>query len=776
MLPPPNTNRARPGSFPSAAYVLRRIQSNRQLVAILSILTLFILYKTNWFSSSSSSSYSALEAQAERAGYSYDAVNLEPHQKALPRLNAKDYRDKNDQGYPVLSPKALRDKQLERLLALGKEQNDRNLRGNPFSPSSKSHVNCPDYAHYSSSIHSPLSNGHLQLPFQRPTEQCRTFSADSVEKVIGDMNARLTDPDLARLFENCFPNTLDTTVLWHHNGSDPQSFIVTGDINALWLRDAHKQVQIYSPLAKSDPKIKKLILGLINTQSDFVLSHPYCNAFQPPPQSGIDFKFNNENDAVFPRVNLNIVFECKYEIDSLASFLAIGNLYYKDTGDSSFVTPSWLNALSRLLRVLQEQATPTFSQTGHKLPNYYVFRRNTNTGTETLNLAGAGNPVNGGTSLIRSAFRPSDDATIYQFFIPGNAFMSVELKRTAKLLETLNHNDLVKQLKSLGDEIERGIYEHGTYQHPVFGKVFAYEVDGFGSISIMDDANTPSLLSLPDMGFVSNTDEIYQNTRRMILSKEGNPYYLKGQFFEGVGGPHIGTRFAWPMSQLLAIRTSNNDTEIEAALELVKGSTSGLGLMHESVNVDLPHSFTRSWFAWCNSEFAKTVLDLAERKPHLVFGKGAEPYVMGTGIKSGDVVGSGSGNVASAGAGSGNVLDSKAGKDKEVDSAVDKETVLKAGSDDNSGSENESKVGVKKPVKDTKATRENTKGAMEDVKEIKQDVKGDAKATEAGSKQGVESQEEQNLEVGGNKDTSNSKGKNSVQSNKGKNEIKKKKK
>lgn len=139
---------------------------------------------------------------------------------------------------------------------------------------------------------------------------------------------------------------------------------------------------------------------------------------------------------------------------------------------------------------MKEQATPTFSPTGRKLPNYYAFRRNTNTGTETLNLGGAGNPVNGGTSLIRSAFRPSDDATIFQYFIPGNAFISVELRRTARLLEKANQQDLAKQLQKLGEEIERGIYEHGVYQHPVFGKVFAYEVDGFGSVSIMDDANT----------------------------------------------------------------------------------------------------------------------------------------------------------------------------------------------------------------------------------------------------------------------------------------------
>lgn len=638
MLPAPNTNRSRSKSLPTTSYIVRKIKTNRQLAIVLSVLSLIILYKISWSSSSS------LELEAAQAGYTYDPVvpgsdkdsmplgltdpNVIGSKKTLPPLNRKGSANE----IPVIPARALREKKLEQLLALEKENLFRGKQG--LLNSQKS--DCPEYSQYSSTIHSPLSKGYYELAFQRPSEKCRTFSAESVEETINEMNKRITDPDLARLFENCFPNTLDTTVLWHHNGTDPQSFIVTGDINALWLRDAHKQVQIYSPLASVDPKIKNLILGLINTQSDFVLSNPYCNAFQPPHQSGIDFKFNNENDAVYPRPNLNVVFECKYEIDSLASFLAIGNLYYKDTGDSSFITPSWLNALSRLLQVLKEQATPTFGPTGRKLPHYYAFRRNTNTGTETLNLGGAGNPVNGGTSLIRSAFRPSDDATIFQYFIPGNAFMSVELRRTARLLEKANQPDLAKQLQKLGEEIENGIYKHGTYQHPVFGKVFAYEVDGFGSVSIMDDANTPSLLSLPDMGFVSQNDEIYLNTRRMILSKDGNPYYLKGQFFEGIGGPHIGTRFAWPMSHIVAMRTTDNDTEIIRSLELLKGSTAGLGLMHESVNVDLPHSFTRSWFAWCNSEFAKTILDLAQRKPHLIFEKDAAPYVIGGGSVQND--------------------------------------------------------------------------------------------------------------------------------------------
>ncbi|VVT57409.1 uncharacterized protein SAPINGB_P005681 [Magnusiomyces paraingens] len=596
---------ARPSSRTKLARFLRRMQNNKFAIILLFLL-LILLYKLN--TSSRSSNFEASIATSKENQFSQ-----------IPPI-AKDFRT------PYINPQRVSNrKELDELIRLERQQQHQRTNLNRENKQSS----CPNYSQYSSTSHPPFSKGPLELPFQRPLKECRTFSSSEVERVISDITSRISDPDLSRLFENCFPNTLDTTIRWHHPGVDPQTFIVTGDIDASWLRDSHKQITVYSHLANFDPKIRDLILGTISTQSDYVISHPYCNAFHPPSQSGLKFPYNNENDIVFPRVNLNIVFECKYEIDSLASFLGISNDYYEATYDTSFITASWLKALSRLLRVLQEQAIPTYSETGQKLPNYYTFRRKTDTGTETLNLGGAGNPVNRNTSLIRSAFRPSDDATIYQFFIPGNAFMSVELKRTAKILNTLDHIELAKKLSALGVDIENGIFQHGTYDHPEFGKVFAYEIDGYGSISIMDDANTPSLLSLPDMGFVSRSNEIYLNTRKMILSKTGNPYYLKGEFFEGIGGPHIGTRFAWPMSHIIAIRTTDNDTEIKQSLEILKKSTSGLGLMHESVNVDLPHSFTRSWFAWCNSEFAKTILDLAERKPHLIFSSDdSSPYTI----------------------------------------------------------------------------------------------------------------------------------------------------
>ncbi|KAK6531221.1 hypothetical protein TWF281_008044 [Arthrobotrys megalospora] len=504
---------------------------------------------------------------------------------------------------------------------------------------------CPDYKDYSSRRHPPLSEGPLQLPFQRPVPECRSFRSKAVEKVIREMTTRLVDKDLARLFENCYPSTLDTTVRWHVDGEEaektsgsvvsgilgdevvkgPQSFIVTGDINAEWLRDSTNQLAGYMPLLRKDEALKKLVLGAINTQAGYVIESPYCNAFQPPRGSHIKPANNGQDDSVHPSYDFKAVFECKYEIDSLANFFSLANQYYTHTGDLSFVTERFVSAVESVFNVLEEQTQGTFTESGVLQFPGYTFQRSTNVGTETLSLSGRGNPLNRNSSLIRSAFRPSDDACILQYFIPGNAFMSVELGRLSKLLADAKKAEHSGFASDWSKKIADGVKAHGIVDDPVFGKVYAYEVDGYGSRIMMDDANLPSLLSLPKLGWTTVNDPIYQNTRKMILSRQGNPFFLEGSAFKGIGGPHIGLKHAWPMSLLMQAMTSDDDKEIMAALDAVK-AVSRFGLINESVNVNRQGDYTRSWFAWANSVFAQTILDLAKRKPHLIFGAGAAPY------------------------------------------------------------------------------------------------------------------------------------------------------
>lgn len=496
----------------------------------------------------------------------------------------------------------------------------------------------------------PFSEGPLELPYQRPHPHCRKFSSPAVEKVIEDLHPRLKDADLAQIFRNAFPNTLDTTVLWHVDGvtkhaeksrlfrdrgkwEGAHSFIVTGDINAEWLRDSTNQLAQYQHLAKSAEDISSLLLGAINTQAEFVIASPYCNAFQPPDPSRLPPVHSGQEDYVHPAYEPSVVFECKYELDSLAAFLSLTNQYHTSTGSTAFLTPRWYKALEHLLHVLDEQSRPTFDPTtGEYERNEYTFSRSTRLGTETLNLEGTGNPLANGTGLVRSAFRPSDDATIFGFLIPANAMMSVELSRTAALLKTASSRSSAKEatwMTQVADNLVRrseiirdGIYKHAAVPHPEFGRVFAYEVDGYGGHLLMDDANIPSLLALPLLGFVDKDDAIYQNTRRMILTQRGNPYFLTGDKFSGIGGPHIGLRNAWPMSVLVQAMTSTDDAEISECVDRVK-KASLFGLINESLDVHRGigpggDGMTRSWFAWANSVFAQTVLWLAEHKPHLV--------------------------------------------------------------------------------------------------------------------------------------------------------------
>lgn len=468
-------------------------------------------------------------------------------------------------------------------------------------------VPCMDYEKYCEERHEPLSSGPLKLPFQRPPEHCRTFRSREVDRVVEKMTKRLhAHPDLARLFENTFPNTLDTTIRFHSPGSKPLTFVVTGDINAEWIRDSHRQLSPYTRWANQDKDLKELLLGAIALHARYVRRFPHCNAFQPPVEAGLPLQYNGQQDQVYPSYDPSFVFECKYELDSLASFYGLANDYYDETRKTDFVTSQWLDAANFVLDRIEDLREGTYGAYGQVRPSPYTFKRRTESGTETLPNNGLGNPVKR-TGLVRSFFRPSDDTCIYQFLIPANAHFVVELERLAKYAPP----ELAKRAHQMASEIREAIERHGIVDHAEYGKVFAYEVDGYGSALFMDDANVPSLLSLPVIGFVDQDDPIYKNTRNMVLSP-ANPYYSMGSYFEGIGGPHVGLRNAWPLSRIMAIRTTGDVDEIEQHLRALIGSTKGTGLMHESINVDTG-SFTRPWFSWANAEFAKAIIDLEDR-------------------------------------------------------------------------------------------------------------------------------------------------------------------
>ncbi|KAJ1964673.1 hypothetical protein GGI12_001275 [Dipsacomyces acuminosporus] len=457
----------------------------------------------------------------------------------------------------------------------------------------------------------------------RPAPECRTFTNPTIERVLSDIVSKINDPDWRQLFTNIFPNTLDTTVAWHSpNRTEPYTFLVTGDITAQWIRDSANQVLPYLPYAANDTAIADLILGLVNMQAEELVEDAFGNAFQPPPRSGLRATANGFAPGleVTPPFSSASVFEAKFEIDSWASFFQISTSYWRSTGDSKFLhSSSWVKAVAGILSSIKKLQEPTFDANSHQLNKPVIsYKRMTDTATETQFGQGVGNPVKY-TGMVKSLFRPSDDSTIFPFLVPANAFLSVELAALGEMLKALNvHSDLAQTARQLADEIRTGVLKYGTTVHPAYGKVFVFETDGYGSNLVMDDSNGPALLSLPYLGFVRATDSTYQNTRRMILSPDGNPWFFTGSTIKGIGSPHTGFLKVWPMAITMQALTSSDRNEVKQCLDQLVSTTSGLGLMHESINANKASDYTRSWFAWCNSLTAQMLIDAVARFPGIV--------------------------------------------------------------------------------------------------------------------------------------------------------------
>lgn len=426
----------------------------------------------------------------------------------------------------------------------------------------------------------------------RPAVEKRLFRSKAVEKEIVRVKKLLTNAKLAWMFENCFPNTLDTTV--HFDGND-DTFVYTGDIHAMWLRDSGAQVYPYVQLAGKDTELKKMLAGVINRQFRCINIDSYANAFNMGA-TGSEW----ESDLTDMKPELH---ERKWEIDSLCYPIRLAYQYWKLTGDASVFSDEWLQAIANVLRTFRQQ------QRKDDAKGVYRFQRKTERALDTLPNDGWGNPVKP-VGLIASAFRPSDDATMFQFLIPSNFFAVSSLRKAAEILTKVNGQAaLADECTALANEVESALKEYAVYNHPKYGKIYAFEVDGFGNHLLMDDANVPSLLAMPYLGDVSIDDPIYQNTRQFVWSDD-NPYFFKGKAGEGIGGPHIGYDMIWPMSIMMRAFTSWDDAEIKECLRMLINTDAGTGFIHESFHKDDAAKFTRPWFAWQNTLFGELVLKL----------------------------------------------------------------------------------------------------------------------------------------------------------------------
>ncbi|MEN6306809.1 MAG: glycoside hydrolase family 125 protein [Anaerohalosphaeraceae bacterium] len=438
---------------------------------------------------------------------------------------------------------------------------------------------------------------------KRPEAGKRTFVSTGVDNKIAELKALIKDPEVAWLFENCYPNTLDTTVDYEVIDGKPDTFVITGDIDAMWLRDSTCQVWPYMPLVHDDEKLRKMIQGLIVRQTKCVLLDPYANAFYK------DLKRVSEWNSDRPKIKPG-VHERKWEIDSLCYVVRLAHEYYRITGDTSVFDADWDKAMRLIVATFK-----TEQRKDGQTP--YRFIRETSRMTDAPVYEGTGMPIYP-VGMICSMFRPSDDATVLPFLIPSNLFAVQVLRQLAEIYtKALKTPEFAAECNALADEVQEAIMKWGTAEHLEFGEIYAYEADGFGNHLFIDDANVPSLMSLSYLGIHKSDDAIYQRTRKFLVS-DSNPWYMRGKAAEGSGSPHTGKEGIWPMGIILRALTSTNEQEVLHCLHMLKTTHAGTGFMHESFNKDNPDDFSRKWFAWANTLFGELILKVHKDFPALL--------------------------------------------------------------------------------------------------------------------------------------------------------------
>ncbi|MBN2651706.1 MAG: glycoside hydrolase family 125 protein [Spirochaetales bacterium] len=433
----------------------------------------------------------------------------------------------------------------------------------------------------------------------RISSEKRTFVSDSVDAEIKLVAESIADQKLRIMFEKCYPNTLDTTVEAADNG---RFYIITGDIPAMWLRDSSAQVFPFIKFVGEDARLKTLVRGLALNHIDSILIDPYANAFLKD-RSAFS-KYKSDTTQMLPGV-----FERKWEIDSLCYSIDLLYEYVSVSSDESILDENFVKACSLILDTFVEQQRKI-----DKGP-YFFMRKGSDALSNQVN-SGFGREV-AGNGLICSAFRPSDDATDYLYLIPSNLFAVKSLKNLSRLLDSVSQKGLSARSAELAAEVEAAVYEYGVYNHPKYGEILAYEVDGLGNYNLMDDANVPSLLALPFLELIEKDSDIYQNTRRFVLSSD-NPWYFEGKAGKGIGSPHTGRDTIWPMSIIMQAFTASSEEEVEECLRMLINTDGGTGFMHESFHKNNDKSFSRAWFSWANTLFGSLIVNIYENYPALL--------------------------------------------------------------------------------------------------------------------------------------------------------------
>jgi len=461
----------------------------------------------------------------------------------------------------------------------------------------------------------------------RPPYDKRTFHSEEVDNYIASFESKFKDKDLYKLFSNCYPNTLDTTI--DYDKDKKETFIITGDITAMWLRDSSLQIYPYLKHCAKDSSLSDMIKGLFKKQISFVLLDPYANAFNKTPLESPwinDKTYKRNEKGEFINAMTKDLWERKFELDSIIFPIFIMSKFYLITKDfEMFQNEQFFPMLNIVLSVIQKEKRGTDEEDakgGHE----YSFQRKIEEPFDSLHL-GRGNPCKT-CGLIKTSFRNSDDSALFAYNIPENCLLVSAFKLLIKCFNDENMDSELKAefktnfepyLSDIAGSVEQAIYKYGVVTDTTNNeKYFAHEVDGFGNYYFMDEPGYPNLICLPFLEFCSASDEIYMNTRKRILS-EKNPYFITGKYGQGCASSHGSRRFIWPLFTCMQGLTSTYKNEKEYCLKLLKESAGDTYFMHESVNIDDMTQYTRAWFAWANSFFGAFIDNIIETNPEIIF-------------------------------------------------------------------------------------------------------------------------------------------------------------
>ncbi len=415
---------------------------------------------------------------------------------------------------------------------------------------------------------------------------------DSIERILQTVKEKLKGEErLAGIFENCYTNTLDRTIKRMPDGT---AYVVTGDIPAMWLRDSAAQMRPYLIAAKEEPELLNILAGLSRRQFFYIGIDPYANAFNETDNGNCWSVDDTERNRW--------VWERKYEVDSLCYPLQFAYLLWKNTGFMEHLDGTFREGAKKIVEVFKREQN-------HEETSEYRFTRKDTYYTDTLSRDGKGALVKPKTGMTWSGFRPSDDACAYGYLIPANMFASVVLGYVEEIAEEVYKDaELKADAARLRREIYEGIESYGIVKTEEFGEVYAYEADGYGQYSLMDDANVPSLLSMKYLGYEGKDEKVAENTRRLILSR-ANPYYYEGSKAAGIGSPHTPVNYIWHIALAMEGLTCESAEAKLETLHMLAKTDGGTGLMHEGFHADDDRKFTREWFSWANAMFCELVLD-----------------------------------------------------------------------------------------------------------------------------------------------------------------------